>query len=258
MAHYIDTHVHLYDEAFAGEEDAVLERALEAGVVRMIQPDIDSRERAGMLALAARHPGVLYCMLGLYPGSVDENWRKEIDAMAGLLDEASPVAIGEIGLDYHWSPDTAGLQKEAFTEQLHIAAERDLPVNIHLREATDDFFGILEKCRHLNLRGSIHAFSGSYETFRRLSGYGDWYVGIGGVLTFRNSRLPEAVKRIPLDRIVLETDAPYLAPDPFRGRRNESSYIPLIAGAIARIKGISTEEVAETTGANADNLFSLI
>ncbi len=291
MAKFIDTHAHYYDEAFTAEAgggwavgaaetpegeaggttvgeaggttvgdlgavDAAVARAMEAGVYKIIQPDVDSRERDLMFEVSARYPGVMHTMLGLYPGSVDGQWEKEIEALEPYWSRG-PVAVGEIGLDYHYGKETAELQKLALKRQLEIAAEKDLPVNIHLREATEDFFAVLDQCRHLGLRGNLHAFSGSAETFARLSRYGDWYVGIGGVLTFKNSRLAEAVAKIPLERILLETDAPYLAPVPYRGRRNESAYIPIIAGRIAEIKGTDIEEVAAVTTDNALKLFGI-
>ena len=231
-------------------------RGVAAGVTIQLQADVDSRERDRMFALVDRHPGVLRPMLGLYPGSVDKDWRREIDALEAWRDRGI-VAVGEIGLDYHYGADFKAEQQEAFRVQLELAAAWDLPVNIHLREATEDFFAILEDCRHLHLRGNLHAFSGSAETFERLRRLGDWYVGIGGVLTFKKASLAETVKRIPLDRILLETDAPYLTPVPHRGERNESAYIPIIADFLARQKGVSPEEVAETTTANAKRLFSL-
>ena len=253
---YIDTHTHAYDEAFSGCEDEVVARGVAAGVTIQLQADVDSRERDRMFALVERHPGVLRPMLGLYPGSVDKDWRREIDALEAWRDRGI-VAVGEIGLDYHYGADFKAEQQEAFRVQLELAAAWDLPVNIHLREATEDFFAILEDCRHLHLRGNLHAFSGSAETFERLRRLGDWYVGIGGVLTFKKASLAETVKRIPLERILLETDAPYLTPVPHRGERNESAYIPIIADFLARQKGVSPEEVAETTTANAKRLFSL-
>lgn len=256
MAKYIDTHVHFYDEAFLSEEDAAIARSIEAGVGIMIQPDVDSKERDRMIEISQRYPGTLYTMLGLYPGSVDENWEKEVEMYMERMD-IRPVAIGEIGLDYHYSADSAELQKKALREQFRIAAELDLPVNIHLRDATDDFFKVLEDCRHMGLRGNLHAFSGSYETFCRIQRYGDWSVGIGGVLTFKKSKLAEVVRQIPLDRILLETDAPYLTPVPHRGERNESTYIPLIAAKIAELKQIDLEEVAQVTTENANRLFRL-
>ncbi len=256
MAKFIDTHVHFNDPAFDGDRSEAIGRSLAAGVYKMILADIDSRERPGMLATAAGYPGVLYTMLGLYPGSVGEDWEKEIGLMLDY-DGPRPVAIGEIGLDYHYGAETAELQKLALREQLHIASRMGLPVNIHLREATDDFFKVLDSCRGLGLRGNLHAYSGSYETFLRLQKYGDWSIGVGGVVTFRNAGLAEVVKKVPLDRIVLETDSPYLTPVPHRGQRNESTYIPLVAAKIADIRGIDIEEVAETTTANALKLFEL-
>lgn len=253
---FIDTHTHNYDAAYAEDADAVIARSLEAGVGILIQPDVDSREREAMFQLTERHPGVLYPMLGLYPGSVDEHWRDEIDAMLKYADRGI-VAIGEVGLDYHYGAETAALQKEAFRAQIDIAAQMGLPLNIHLREATDDFFDIMEGCRHLGLRGNLHAYSGSYETFCRVQKYGDWRVGIGGVVTFKKASLADTARRIPLERIVLETDSPYLTPTPHRGERNESSYIPLIAARIAELKGVGVEEVAAVTTASARELFNL-
>lgn len=257
MASLIDTHVHFYDEWYGEEYPAVIDRALAAGVEKMIQPDVDSQDRARMFAISEAYPGVLYTMLGLYPGSVTAGWEEELARLEDWWNHG-PVAVGEIGLDYHYGKETADLQKLALREQLHIAAAHDLPVNIHLREATEDFFAVLEDCRHLGLRGNLHAFSGSVETFGRLQRLGgDWYVGIGGVVTFKKASLAETVKRIPLERILLETDAPYLTPVPHRGERNESAYIPLIAAFLARQKGVSVEEVAAATTANAQRLFAL-
>ena len=253
---FIDTHTHIYDEAFKGEEDDVILRAKEAGVSVMLQPDVDSRERDAMFSLVDRHPGELYAMLGLYPGSVDKGWRDEIDAMLSYRGR-KVVALGEIGLDYHYGAEFAAEQREAFRVQMELAAEMDLPVNIHLREATDDFFRIMDDCAHLHLRGSLHAYSGSFETFQRVRKYGEWYVGVGGVVTFKKASLAEAVKRIPLECILLETDSPYLTPVPHRGERNESKYIPLIAAMVAGLKGIGVEEVAEVTTASARRLFNI-
>lgn len=253
---FVDTHTHNYDEAYEGCEDEVISRALAAGVTKLLQADVDSKERDRMFALTERYPGTLFPMLGLYPGSVDSHWKEEIDALLPYR-KRGIVAVGEIGLDYHYNLEYRDEQKEAFRVQLELAHEWDLPVNIHLREATEDFFAIIKDCAHLHLRGNLHAFSGSAETFRRLSGYGDWYVGIGGVLTFRKASIAEDIKRIPLERILLETDSPYLTPTPHRGERNESSYIPLIAGFLAERKCISIEEVADVTTHNAKTLFNL-
>ena len=224
---FIDTHAHLYDPAFEGEEEEVVGRALAAGVKIILQPDIDSSERDGMLKLGDRFPEVFRNMAGLYPGSVEENWEEEVEKVKECAVNHNVIAIGEIGLDYH---------------------ERD---------ATEDFFRVLEECRHLGVRGNMHAFSGSYETFMRLQKYGDWSVGIGGVVTFKNAGVAESVKKIPLEKILLETDSPYLTPMPFRGKRNESSYIPLIARKVAELKDTDLGEVAAKTTENACKLFRI-
>ena len=254
---FVDTHTHCTDEAFPGsEQDLFVERAVAAGVTRMLLADIDTRERDEMYTASARHPGVLFPMLGLYPGSVDKDWRKEIDALEAWKGKGA-IAIGEIGLDYHYGADFKEEQKEALRVQFELAAAWNLPVNIHLRDATEDFFKVLEDCRHLGLRGNLHAFSGSIETFRRIQKYGDWSVGIGGVITFKKASLPETVRQIPLDRILLETDAPYMAPTPLRGQRNESANIPIIAAKVAEVKGVDIETVAEVTTRNAEKLFAI-
>ena len=253
---FIDTHTHISDEAFRGEEEEVIRRAHEAGVSVMIQPDVDSKEREAMFSLVDRHPGELYAMLGLYPGSVDNDWKREMDRMLEWKDR-KVVAIGEIGLDYHYGAEWAEQQKEVLRLQLELAAGMDLPVNIHLREATEDFMTIVRECSHLGLRGNLHAYSGSYETFMQLQRYGDWRVGIGGVVTFKKAALAEVVKKIPLERILLETDAPYLTPVPYRGTRNESSHIPTIASFIAGLKQVPVEEVADMTTANARAMFDI-
>lgn len=254
---FIDTHTHFYDEAFSEDAAQAIARGQAVGVTKFLQPDVDSREREQMFALVDQYPGVLYPMIGLYPGSVEKNWQEELQTMEKWLTRSDLVAVGEIGLDYHYGAEFAQEQKEAFRVQLEMAARMDLPVNIHLREATEDFIKILEECKHLGLRGNLHAYSGSYETFCRVQRLGDWYVGIGGVVTFKKATLAEVVKKIPLDRIVLETDSPYLTPTPYRGQRNESAYISIIAAKVAELKQVSVEEVAEVTTHTAEKLFSL-
>ena len=257
MYTFIDTHCHFNDASFASDAADAIQRAVDAGVGIMLQADIDSSERESMFALVDSHSGHLRPMLGLYPGSVRSNWMDEIDALRPWQSRSDIVAIGEIGLDYHYGTEWKAQQQDAFKVQLEIACSMGLPVNIHLRDATDDFFRVLDSCKGLPLRGNLHAFSGSIETFRRLEAYGDWYVGIGGVLTFKNASIARVVRDIPLERILLETDAPYLAPTPHRGQRNEPSMIPLIAGFLASVKGTSIEEVARATTANAKALFNL-
>ena len=254
--HFIDTHTHIYDEAFAGEEDLAVARAVEAGISKMILPDIDSQTREAMLALADRHEGTLFPCIGLHPTSVDAGWQNEMLQIENHLGRKI-YAIGEIGMDCYWSKEFLQEQEEVLRIQLEIASRMNLPVIIHSRESTELIIKILKDCAHLGLRGVFHAFSGSVETFRELSRTGDWYIGIGGVLTYKKASIAETVKQIPLERILLETDSPYLTPVPFRGKRNESSYIPHIAGRLAELCGTSLEEVAHTTTENAQKLFGI-
>ena len=253
---FTDTHTHLYDEAFAGEEDLAVERAVAAGVTRMILPDIDSQTRKEMLSLADRHEGVLFPCLGLHPTSVDARWQEEIMLLERHLDKRI-WAIGEIGMDCYWSREFVKEQEEVFRIQLEMAARLALPVIIHSRESTELILNVLKDCRHLGLRGVFHAFSGSIETFRELQRLGDWYVGIGGVLTYKKASIAETVREIPMERILLETDSPYLTPVPFRGKRNESAYIPHIASRLAELTGRTVEETAEITTDNAQKLFGI-
>lgn len=253
---FTDTHAHLYDEAFSSEEDQAVERAVEAGVDRIIFPDIDSLTREAMFSFAGRHPGRIFPCLGLHPTSVGEGWQDEMSALEGYLSRKI-YAIGEIGMDCYWSKDYLKEQEEVLRIQLGLATRLDLPVIIHSRESTKLIIDILKDCRHMNLRGVFHAYSGSAETFREIQGLGDWYIGIGGVLTYKKASIAETVREIPLDRILLETDSPYLTPVPFRGRRNESSYIPHIAARLAELTEKDIEEIAAVTTANAEKLFGI-
>ena len=254
---FVDTHTHFYDEWLLPDAEAAIQRALEAGVGKMIQADVDSRERPAMWKIGHRHPGVLYQMLGLYPGSVAANWREELDLVYNLSKNKDFVAIGEIGLDYHEGLEFVEEQKEVLRLQLELAASLDLPVNIHLRDAWEDLMNILADCKHLNLRGNLHCFTSSYEIYERANQYGDFSVGIGGVVTFKNASIARTLERIPPEKILLETDAPYLAPIPFRGKRNESAYLPHVAAKVAEIKGVSVQEIESITTDNALKLFNI-
>ena len=253
---FIDTHAHLYDEAFTGEEDLAIARAAEAGIKKIIFPDIDSQTRSAMFEIADRHEGFVFPCLGLHPTSVDANWQEEMQKMEGWLSRRT-WAIGEIGMDCYWSKEFIKEQEEVFRIQLEMADKHNLPVIIHSRESTELIINVLKECKHLSLKGVFHAYSGSAETFRELQKLGDWYIGIGGVLTYKKAGIAETVKDIPLERILLETDSPYLTPVPFRGKRNESSYIPIIAEKLALCSGKDLEEVASTTTENAKKLFKI-
>ena len=265
---FIDTHTHFYDEWLLPDAEAAVQRALEAGVGKMIQADVDSHERGAMWEIGNRHPGVIFEMLGLYPGSVGADWQDELDQVfriaegdsstsLGMTDKEQIVAIGEIGLDYHEGTQYATQQKEVLRQQFELAAQLNLPVNIHLRDAWEDLLTILKDCTHLHLRGNLHCFTASYEIYEQANRYGDFSVGIGGVVTFKNAGIAKVLERIPLEKILLETDAPYLAPVPHRGQRNESAFLPLVAAKVADIKGLSLQEIETITTHNAETLFGI-
>lgn len=255
---FVDTHTHFYDEWLLPDAEEAIQRALEAGVGKMIQADVDSHERPDMWEIGKRHPGVLFQMAGLYPGSVTaENWKEELALAEKTATSHKIVAIGEIGLDYHEGKDFVREQKEVLRLQFELATRLNLPVNIHLRDAWEDFFEVLSDCKHLHLRGNLHCFTASYEIYERANRWADFSVGIGGVVTFRNASLPKTLERIPVEKILLETDAPYLAPVPFRGRRNESAYLPLIAAKVAEVKGLPVQEIETITTHNAETLFGI-
>ncbi|MBO7192124.1 MAG: TatD family hydrolase [Bacteroidales bacterium] len=253
---FTDTHAHLYDEAFKDEEDLAIARAIEAGVTKIVFPDIDSQTRELMFSIADRHEGTVFPCLGLHPTSVDASWETEMEKLHKNVSRKI-WAIGEIGMDCYWSREFIKEQETVLKMQLELADRLSLPVIIHSRESTELIINVLKECRHLNIKGVFHAFSGSAETFRELQRLGDWYIGIGGVLTYKKASIAETVKQIPLERILLETDAPYLTPVPHRGKRNESSYIPLIAGFLASQTGRPIEEIAYQTTENARKLFNI-
>lgn len=253
---FVDTHTHLYDEAFAEEGAAAVERAVAASVTKMVFPDIDHKTRDAMFELSGKFPGTVFPALGLHPTEVGDNWREELEKMEGYTGR-SICAVGEIGLDFYWSKEFVQQQKEALKAQLELAHRLDLPVILHNRESTEAMLDIIKNHSFSSTRGVFHAFTGSIETFREIQKLGEWYVGIGGVATFKKASIGETLKEIPLDRILLETDSPYLTPVPHRGERNESAYIPFIAEKIATQQGISVETVAEVTTANAEKLFKI-
>ena len=253
---FTDTHAHIYDEAFAGEEDLAVARAVESGVTKIIFPDIDSQTREHMFDIALRHEGVIFPCLGLHPTSVDASWEQEMEKLHDNLSRKI-WAIGEIGMDCYWSKEFIKEQETVFRMQLELAHKLSLPVIIHSRESTELIINVLKYCKHLDLRGVFHAYSGSAETFRELQKLGDWYIGIGGVLTYKKAGIAETVKHIPLERILLETDSPYLTPVPQRGKRNESSYIPHIAEKLSVQLELPVGEIAAQTTENAYKLFGI-
>ncbi len=251
---YIDTHTHLYDEQFQPDMEAMIDRTIGQGVRRMYMPNCDSSTIQGMLDIADRWPEHCFPMMGLHPVYVKENYREELAIVQGWLEQRSFSAIGEIGLDKYWDLSFLEQQKEAFALQIDWALAYKLPIVIHSRESTQDCIDIVKSKQNGALKGIFHCFSGTADEARQITELG-LLLGIGGVVTFKKSTLPDIVAATELEHIVLETDAPYLAPMPYRGKRNESSYIPLIASKIADIKNIPIEEVAEVTTKNAENIF---
>lgn len=251
---FVDTHAHLYVRQFDPDRDEVLARMLESGVGMAFLPNIDLESIPAMHALCAAWPDHCVPMMGLHPCHVGEDWREVLAEMEQWLERRDYAAIGEIGLDAYWDKTTLPRQEEAFRAQIRWAIGRELPIVIHSRETMDDCIRIVEEEYAPGLKGVFHCFTGTAAQAARIVDLG-FYLGVGGVYTYKNSGLEQALTNISLDWLVLETDAPYLAPLPCRGKRNESSYIPLVASRLAEDRGVSLEEVAGRTTANAGRLF---
>lgn len=252
----IDTHAHLYDETFLTDQEAMLQRATAAGVGQILLPNCDLETVQPMLDLCQKHPQQCFPMLGLHPCYVKENFKEELEAIKAFLPQNRFWAIGEIGLDFYWDKTFVAQQEEAFQMQIGWALEHKLPVVVHSRESTGACLDILEKTGGGTATGVLHCFSGTVAEAERTAALG-LYLGIGGVMTYKKTTLPEIVRAVGLERLVLETDAPYLSPVPYRGKRNESSYVPHIAQAVAFALEIPVEEVARVTTENARKLFGL-
>ncbi len=260
MTNYIDTHTHLFVQEFDDDRDAAVERAIEAGVSRLCLPSIDASSIEPIMAMCDRYPGVCYPMIGLHPTDVADDYRLQLQQMHSLLESSNRfIAIGEVGLDFYWDDTRKEQQIEAFETQIQWAASTGLPLVIHSRSAFESICDIMEKHRGKQLTGIFHCFSGSADEARALLGFPGFMLGIGGTLTYKKSPLPQTLaEAVPLERIVLETDSPYLAPVPKRGGRNESAYIPHIAAHLAGIYNCSVEQIAHTTTANALKIFTKI
>ena len=252
---FIDTHAHLYAAKFDADRDAVMERAMENDVRGFYLPNIDLESVPGMLALTDAYPERVFPMMGLHPCHVKENYREELAQLEPWLDRRAFCAVGEIGIDLYWDKTFVEQQIDAFRIQCGWAKRRDLPICIHSRESIDMIAELLEAMEpEERPHGVFHCFTGNVQQAERIIRLG-FLMGLGGVLTFKNSGLDKIVADIPLEHFVLETDAPYLAPTPHRGKRNESAYVPLVAQKLADAQGISVEEVARVTTENAFGLF---
>lgn len=252
----IDTHAHLYAGDFNDDRDEVMTRALAEGVEKIILPNIDHTSAGPMLEMVRRYPGRCFPLMGLHPSSVDEGYVKALDSVERWFQDEKFFGVGEIGIDLYWDTTRQREQEEAFRQQLRMARALQLPVVIHVRNSFDEVWAILEKEHQGLLTGIFHCFSGTEAQALQVIGAG-FFLGIGGVVTFRNNTLAQVVQKVGAGSLVLETDAPWLSPVPFRGRRNESAYLVHIAGMVASLTGISPDEVAGITSANAMKLFGI-
>ncbi|HIA36621.1 MAG TPA: TatD family deoxyribonuclease [Flavobacteriales bacterium] len=251
----IDTHTHLFLEQFAADDEQVIESAVTNGVERFYLPNIDSSTYDSMMAFVGKYPGRCYPLIGLHPCSVKEDFETELDFIREKLSKQTFNGIGETGIDLYWDKTNLDNQITAFTSQIQLAKENKLPVIIHCRESFNEVFEVISKCNDESLFGIFHCFTGSVKQAQDVISLGGFKMGIGGVLTFKNGGLDQTVKEIDLKHLVLETDSPYLAPAPYRGKRNESSYLKIIAERLAEIKEKSLEEVAAITTENANMVF---
>ena len=251
-----DTHTHLYSEAFDDDKADMMQRTLEAGVSRLFIPAIDSSYTASMLKLEKDYPKHVFLMMGLHPTHVKENYIDELAHVTEMLNSHKFYAVGEIGIDLYWDKTTLAIQQEAFRKQIKLAKQHKLPIVIHCREAFDEIFEILEEEKSDDLFGIFHCFTGTLEQAHQAISY-NMKLGIGGVATFKNGKIDQFLNQIDLSHIVLETDAPYLAPKPFRGKRNESSYIIKVVQKLSEIYQVSEQKIADITTENSKAVFGI-
>jgi TatD DNase family protein len=253
---FTDTHTHLYLDAFSGDRDDMVHRALGAGVSRMLLPNIDHSTIRPLLQMTDHYPGICLPMMGLHPTSVKNDYEKELSEVEQVLDHPGVVAIGEIGIDLYWDQTYVREQEKVFRKQIRWATERALPIVIHARDSFKEIFRVLDQEGTSGLTGVFHSFSGTVAELEKALSYG-FMIGINGIVTFKNSNLASLVPLIPKDKILLETDAPFLAPVPYRGKRNESSYLVNVACRVAEIYNLSVEDTGKITTRNAEVLFKL-
>lgn len=251
-----DTHTHLYSEAFEKDQDEMMSRALKAGVSRFFVPAIDSTYTAAMYALERKYPEHVFLMMGVHPTHVKEDYKKELNHVKTALAQRKFIAIGEIGIDLYWDKSTLKQQQDTFRIQIQWAKDYQLPIVIHCRDAFDEVFEVLEEEKSEDLFGIFHCFTGTIEQAHRAISY-NMKLGIGGVVTFKNGKIDQFLSQIDLSHIVVETDAPYLAPVPYRGKRNESAYIIEVLKKLSLIYGKSKEEIAQITTNNSKDIFKI-
>lgn len=259
MIEFVDTHAHLFTTEFDADRVETVQRAIDAGVSTLCLPAINAESLKPLLDMCDSFPGVCYPMIGLHPTELGDDYDSVLDRMYSLLKSDDRfVAIGEVGLDFYWDDTKKREQKDVFCRQIEWALEMGLPLAIHSRSAFDELYAIMDSYRGRGLRGVFHCFSGSEDEACKLLSFDGFYLGIGGVVTYKKSILPEVLKSVPLERVVLETDSPYLAPVPKRGKRNESAYVPHIADFLSGLYGCSVEQIAAVTTGNAKTLFPKI
>ncbi|MDR2962097.1 MAG: TatD family hydrolase [Bacteroidales bacterium] len=251
---FINTHSHVFDKDFDHDREEVLQRAIDAGIARIILPDIDAAHRPMMLKLSKSHKPLCIPLIGIHPTSVKENYKHELTEFDKAVEEETPIGIGEIGIDLHWDTTFLKEQEEVFLHQMRYALAHDLPVVIHVREAFNEIFDILETLKSPQFKGIFHCFSGDYEQAQRVIDMG-FYIGIGGVITFPKSGLDKLVENLPLERIVLETDDPWLTPRTCKAQRNEPAFVVAVAQKVAEVKRLPLEEIARITTENALRVF---
>lgn len=251
-----DTHTHLYSEQFNDDRKAMIQRAKDAGVTRFFIPAIDSTYTEKMFSLEKENPNNVFLMMGLHPTSVKENYKEELAHVKKWIDKKQFYAIGEIGMDLYWDKTFLPQQQEAFKTQIQWAKENKMPINIHCRNAFDEVFEVLESEKSDDLRGIFHCFTGTLEQAKQALSY-NMKLGIGGVATFKNGKIDTFLNQIDIKHIVLETDAPYLAPTPYRGKRNESAYLTNVVDKLVDIYGFSYNEIAEITTQNSKDVFGV-
>jgi TatD DNase family protein len=255
---FIDTHTHLFASEFNDDIDIVVQNAIDSGVSKMLLPNIDSTTTNNMLQLCNKYPQHCFPMIGLHPCSVKkDNIEKEILHVEEMLNKNNFIAIGEIGLDLYWDKSNLSYQKVAFESQIKLAKKYQLPIVIHVRDSFNEAIEIVEKLNNENLSGVFHCFTGNIQEAERIINLENFYLGIGGVVTFKNGGINKIINQISLDNIILETDSPYLTPTPFRGKRNESKYLVNIAQKMSEIYEIDINEIANKTSSNAINLFKI-
>ena len=253
----IDTHTHIYVDAFDDDRDEAIKRAISAGVSQLILPAIDSKTTAIMHEVKRNYSDYVHLMMGLHPTHVGLNADEELTHVKEQLDAHSFVAVGEIGMDLYWDKTYQSQQQEAFYRQINWALAADLPIVIHCRDAFAPVFEVLESFKDARLRGVFHCFTGTKADAQRALEL-NFYLGIGGVVTFKNGKIDQFLSDFPIEKMLLETDSPYLAPTPYRGKRNESAYLPIVADKMAKLFDISVAEIARITSKNAKQLFDLL